>query len=124
MASVAIQVIPFSGKESEWRMWSRKFLAASIAKGYREAIDPTDPSVDADQDENQKAYSNLILSMNDKITFGIVNEAKSQAFPDGDGREAWIELKRKYEPATGFSEVKTKREFNQCRLEPGQDPDK
>lgn len=123
MNTTAIRVLPFSGKEKDWRMWSRKFLASSVAKGYREAVDPTDPTVDADVDENKNAYSDLILSMQDETTFGIIDESKSNQHSDGDARMAWNELKKKYEPKTGFSEVRTKREFNSSNLDQGQDPD-
>ena len=122
-ATTTIRVLPFSGKEKDWRMWSRKFLAASVAKGYREAVDPIDPLTDAKDDENRKAYSDLMLSMIDETTFGIIDEAKTGLHPDGDARFAWNELKRKFEPKTGFNEVKTKREFNSCFMEIGQDPD-
>jgi len=76
-ATTTIRVLPFSGKEKDWRMWSRKFLAASVAKGYREAVDPIDPLTDANDDENRKAYSDLMLSMIDETIFGIIDEAKT-----------------------------------------------
>ena len=33
-----IRVIPFSGKQEEWRMWSRKFLARAKIRGYKEVL--------------------------------------------------------------------------------------
>ena len=117
MNTTAICVLPFLGKEKDWRMQSRKFLAALVAKGYREAVDPINTTVNAVDKENKIAYSNLILSMEDDATFRIINEAKTSQHLDGDARMAQKELKKKYEPKTGFSEVKTKREFNSCNLD-------
>ena len=34
----AVRVLPFSGKEAEWRMWSCKFLARARIKGYQSII--------------------------------------------------------------------------------------
>ena len=31
----AIRVIPFTGDQKDWRMWSRKFLARADLKGYQ-----------------------------------------------------------------------------------------
>ena len=123
MSQVTIRVIPFSGKDTEWRMWSRKFMATAASRGYEEVLEPTDPTVDASKAENDKAYNDLILSINDEVTFGIVDESKSTTHPNGDAREAWKELKAKFEPKTGFNEVKLKREFNASTLDEREDPD-
>ena len=104
-------------------MWSRKFIATAMARGYKTVLEPDDPNEDPSKDDNDKAYNDLILSINDEVTFGIVDESKSQLFPAGDARMAWSELKKKYEPKTGYSEVKTKRDFNESRLEKNEDPD-
>ncbi len=49
--------------------------------------------------------------------------SRSHSSIKGDARYAWTELKRKFEPKTGFSKVKLKRDFNSCCLEDGKDPD-
>ena len=123
LSQITIRILPFSGKESEWRMWSRKFIATAMARGYKEVLEPRDPTVDASTADNDKAYNELMLSINDEVTFGIVDEAKSTIHPTGDARVAWNELKKKYEPKTGYSEVKLKRDFNSCALNEGEDPD-
>ena len=123
MSQITIRVLPFSGKESKWRMWSRKFIATAMARGYKEVLEPRDPTIAAQETDNDKAYNDLMLSINDEVTFGIVDEALSEAHPTGDARLAWSELKRKFEPKTGFSEVKLKREFNSSQLAEGEDPD-
>jgi len=122
MSQLSIRVLPFSGKESEWRMWSRKFLATASARGYKEVLEPRNPNIDASTDDNDKAYNNLILLVNNEVTFGIVDEANSVTHKNGDARIAWSKLKKKYEPTTGFSEVKLKREFNSSSLASGEDP--
>ena len=71
MSQITIRILPFLGKESEWRMWSRKFIATAVARGYKEVLEPLDPNMDADTNKNKKAYNNLMLSINNKVTFGI-----------------------------------------------------
>ncbi len=34
----SIRVLPFSGKSSDWKIWSRKFLAGSNRKGYKNLL--------------------------------------------------------------------------------------
>ena len=50
---------------------------------------------------NNKAYNELILSCNNKISFGIVKSAKNQVYPTEDAKEAWNKLKQHYEHNTG-----------------------
>lgn len=123
MSQVTIRILPFSGKESEWRMWSRKFIATSTARGYKEVLEPTDPQVPSPPEDNDMAFNDLMLSINDEATFGIVDESVSTTHPGGDAREAWKALKKKYEPTTGYNEVRLKREFNSSVLHEGEDPD-
>ena len=94
-----------------------------MARGYKEVLEPRDPTLAALKGDNDKAYNNLMLSINNEVTFGIVDKALSNAHQTGDARLAWSELKRKFKPMTGFSEVKLKREFNSSSLGEGEDPD-
>jgi len=123
MSQISIRILPFSGKESEWRMWSRKFIATAMARGYKEVLEPKFPNLDASEADNDKAYNDLMLSINDEVTFGIIDEALLTIHPTRDARLAWSELKKKFEPKTGYSEVKLKREFNTSQLGNGKDPD-
>ena len=103
-----IRIQPFLGKESEWRMCLRKFVATAKARGYNKVLEPINPNVNASIEDNDKAYNNLILSISDEVTFGIMDEAKSTIFLTRDARMAWSEMKRKYEPKMGYNKVKLK----------------
>ena len=119
-----IRVIPFSGKEEDWNRWSKTFLATATAKGYREVLRPSDPSVKADGELNVLVYNDLILSYQEDVAFGIVDESISDDFPDGDARLAWKNLQSRYEPNTGAAKVQLKQEFHQMKLESAdEDPD-
>ncbi len=104
-------------------MWSRNFVATAVARGYKEVLEPSNPHTVADSDKSGNDYSDLMLSINDKTSFGIVDEAKSGDRPEDDPKLVWKELKSKFEPTTGFSEVELKRDFNACFLSDGEDPD-
>ena len=34
----SVRIIPFSGKKSDWRIWSRRFLAAAGKKKYKDVL--------------------------------------------------------------------------------------
>jgi hypothetical protein len=120
----AIRIIPFSGKSEDWNRWSKTFLATATAKGHREVLRPTDPDKTASEKMNVQVYNDLILSCQDDVTFGIVDESISDDFPDGDARLAWKNLRDKFEPSTGAAKVQLKQEFHQLKLSSvEEDPD-
>jgi hypothetical protein len=119
-----IRVIPFSGKAEDWNRWSKTFMATATAKGHREVLRPTDPDKVADAALNTQVYNDLILSCQDDISFGIVDESISTDFVDGDARLAWKNLQEKVEPSTGAAKVQLKQEFHQLKLTSvDEDPD-
>ena len=111
-----IRIIPFSGKDEDWNRWSKTFLATASAKGYKEVIKPTDPSTPASEELNIQVYNDLILSCQEEIYFGIIDESISETFPDGDARLAWKNLQDRFEPKTGAAKVQLKQEFHQLKM--------
>ena len=119
-----IRVIPFSGKEADWNRWSKTFMATATVKGYRDVLVPIDPDTEAELEDNIQVYNYLILSCQEDIAFGIVDESVSETFPDGDARVAWTNLKNRFEPNTGAAKVQLKQEFHQLKLASAdEDPD-
>ena len=119
-----IRVIPFSGKSEDWNRWSKTFLATATVKGYREVLKPSDPTKKANPELNVQVYNDLILSCQEDITFGIVDESISTDYPDGDARLAWKNLQDKFEPSTGAAKVQLKKEFHMLKLtSTDEDPD-
>ena len=134
-----IKVIPFSGKQVDWQVWSEKFLARSRRKGYKsilqgKAVVPPDSLslasiADTDsrkekqklRDLNEEAYEDLILSINGdsesgRVAFQIVRGSKTSAIKDGDAREAWTRLEKKYEKKTAPSRLILKKQFVNSKL--------
>ena len=107
-----IRIIPFSGKDQDWNRWSKTFLAFSASKGYKDEL--IKESTDANK--CQQAYNDLLLSCQDDITFGIVDEA------DGNPKAAWDGLKQKFEPNNRASLVKLSKEFQNTKLSEDEDP--
>ena len=142
-----IKVIPFSGKQVDWQVWSEKFLARSRRKGYKsilqgKAVVPPDclslvSIADTDsrkekqklRDLNEEAYEDLILSINGdsesgRVAFQIVRGSKTSAIKDGDAREAWTRLEKKYEKKTAPSRLILKKQFVNSKLKSWKnDPD-
>ena len=111
-----IRILGFSGKESDWNRWSKTFLAMAKVKGYKNEL-KADGAAPADPDKNEQAYNALMLSCQDDVTFGLVDEA------GGDARLAWKLLETKFEPDTGMRKVELKREFQKRTLAQGEDPE-
>ena len=82
--SKAIRIIAFSGKQEDWNCWFKQFLATKTARGHREVLKPKDPKVRQDSNDNNKVYAHLMMACEDDVTFGIIEEAMSGEFPEGD----------------------------------------
>jgi hypothetical protein len=77
---------------------------------------------------NELAYTELILSIDDKTStgkaaFNLVKGCKNKDYADGNSSIAWVRLKNKFEPSSAPSLVKLEKQFRQCSLKKGQDPD-
>ena len=124
----AIRVVPFLGKGEDYAMWSHKFKAVAMFRGYDDIldlqIDPVDVQVKEEgqteeekkkieelKAKNKKAYVYLVLSCLEKSTSQIVKMSKTSNFPEGNTREAWFRLKKQYEPDTNTVKIDLQRCF-------------
>jgi hypothetical protein len=67
-------------------------------------------------DKNDAAYAELLMSCQADACFGIIDNARSESFPDGDVCLAWEELSAKFEPNTKTALVATKLEFSKSKF--------
>jgi gag-polypeptide of LTR copia-type len=139
-----IRVILFYGKSEEWPTWSKKVLAKSKQFGFKYVllgkvkISKTYEVYDMELEEGKKliiaagmnelAYTELTLSIDvktisGKVTFNLVKECKSKEYVDGNTFMAWERLKNKFEPLSAPYLVKMEKQFRQCALKKGQDPE-
>ena len=70
---------------------------------------------------NELAHEDLILSINTsssvgKVAFGLVKNAKSEVFPEGNCKVGWDRLVSKYVPHTASSLLKLKSKFYNSKL--------
>jgi tellurite resistance-related uncharacterized protein len=93
-----IRVFPFYGKSEEWPTWSEKFLAKARRFGFKDVllgkvkVLRTDVDYDMESEERKKltiaadmnelAYSELILSIDDKtssakVAFNLLRGSKN-----------------------------------------------
>ena len=117
----SVQVVYFSGKHTDWRMWSLKFLSYAGLKGYKDVllgteIVPKANDVINDKDDagkkllqakknNSMAYSALVLACQDEVIFEAVEEAQKEDLPDEDVTLAWKTLLATYQPDTTSNKV-------------------
>jgi hypothetical protein len=77
---------------------------------------------------NQLTYSELIFSIDDKtssgkLAFNLVKGCKNKDYADWNASMSWEKLKNKFELTSAPSLVKLEKQFHQCSLKKGQDPD-
>jgi hypothetical protein len=58
-----------------------------------------------------------------KVAFNLVKGFKNKDYADGNARMAGGRLKNKFEPSSAPSLIKLEKQFRQCSLKKGQDPD-
>jgi hypothetical protein len=83
-------------------------------------------TIGADMDE--LAYTELILSIDDKtssgkLAFNLVKGCKNKDYADGNASMAWERLRNKFEPSSAPSLVELEKQFRLCSLKKGQDQD-
>ena len=86
------KIVGFSGSVEDWPKWSKKFMAAGKLNKFAGLIDGsvtvpelTDDMNEKDQairDLSQAAYCCLLYSMDEHISFNLVDTAKSKNLPD------------------------------------------
>ena len=57
----AIRIITFSGKKSDWRQWSRKFLAVAHRRGFRAYLDGAETISSSSSDDEKKRTCRRIM---------------------------------------------------------------
>ena len=111
----AIRVLPFSGQQSDWDRWSKKYQGITAERGYLQVMLGTEhvpsDSLDIDQkvenkylipeDErkqkhlarklNQRRYRDLHLQLSTSmLAFQLVSLAKTVNLPNGSVAKAWV----------------------------------
>ena len=102
------KIVGFSGSVDDWPKWSKKFMAAGKLNKFTSLIEKsmTVPELKENMNKkelairelNQSAYCCLLYSMDEHISFNLVDMAKSKNLPDGDVALAWKNLLTRYEP--------------------------
>ena len=132
------KVLPWSGQQEDWPMWSTKFMIRGTAKGYglimkgvvkapafdediENMVNPDDPMKSATAEQKKAAkqlrqlniegYMDLIMSMNDTRSFNLVKEKEQDLYG------AWKALSNEFEPNTGDALVELMEEYNSFKLE-------
>ena len=77
---------------------------------------------------NEQAFKELALpiyvsSSVGKIAFGIVKSCKTKEYEDGNTALAWEKLKKKFEPISAPSLIKSERMFRESKLNKDEDPE-
>ena len=128
----SIRTIQFSGKTKDWRMWSKKFLALSGKREYKDILlgtvspppdsDVLDLSTDAGKAKlaarkaNDNAYHDLILANQTKVAFNIIDKSISTDLPNGDAFAAWKNLTSKYDSKSTVTAVTLSEQYNSSKL--------
>ena len=115
------RIVSFNGNVDDWPKWSKKFMAVAKLKKFTSIIDgsKTVPAYEENMNEkdlairdlSQAAYCCLLYSMEEHISFNLVDTAKLENLPDGDVALAWKNLLTRYEPKQYRTLLELKRNF-------------
>ena len=97
-----------------------KFKDVLVEKAIIKALEGGEERTDAQEDsvkQNDDGLTELILSISDDISFGIVDEAVTKDPPDGDLRLVWERLCNKFEPKNTSKLTELKLKFSTSKLE-------
>ena len=123
----SIRSISFSVKKQDWRKCLIKFHAVSVKKDYKDVLqgkidDPKNPTEDK-KNKNGQVYNDLMLSMNEDVSFRNVDKCCVREDVDGDSSLVWRRLQVKYDSQTNSSKVNLMKQLNKSKLKyAGQDP--
>jgi thermostable 8-oxoguanine DNA glycosylase len=140
----AIRVLNFSGRKEEWPIWSEKFLAKAKCSRIKDVllgklqISKTTEELEEKSEEgrrmmknaelNKLAFTELKLSIDvsnssGKIAYGILKSCKTKDYEDGNATHAWKKLKKKFDPVSAPTLVKTERMFRGSKFGRNEDPE-
>jgi hypothetical protein len=133
----AVKLKAFSGKDDDWPFWSPQFLARAESKGYRciaegDEVAPRDDEVLGTSDVrkaklrqlNKLGYSELLSLMTEsRVAFLLVKKARTQGLPNGSLKEAWKNLKDRFEPKGIESVEEVIEMYRECKLQLNEDPE-
>ena len=131
-----IKTITFNGKKTSFRMWSRIFQAKMDLQvhghifGEKTTI-PSHDSRDIETDmelfklfnSNKVVYSELMFAIQYEICFTIIDNVRTEFFPDSDSILAWKKLNLKFQSNTNNNLCQLKYEFQNTKLGKNKDPD-
>jgi hypothetical protein len=124
----AIRVLNFLGRKEEWPTWSEKFLAKAKHSGIKDVLlgklqIPKTPEEFEEKSEegrrmmknddlNKLAFTELMISIDvsktgGKLVFGVLKSCKTKDYEDGKTRVAWQKVKKKFDPVSAPTLVKT-----------------
>ena len=120
----------FSGKQEDYIMWAAKFMSYGQVKGFKTILTGTqkapnydkelDPTTDSTllrlRKANDLAYSMLNMSVKDPVSFGAIFNASTKELPDGDARQAWLNIMSIFKPVSNAKKHELEQKFNQCSL--------
>jgi len=124
------EYVKFDGNDQKkFREWTIKMKAIGARKGWVKAL-TEDLKIDRksgdDADKkavvmNDLAYHHLVMSCTDKAFFYV--QAAQDADENGNARQAWKELCRRYEDVSENDLITLTTEFNTCKMKnPTEDP--
>ena len=119
----------FNGDKQQWSVWKDKFEARAARLGYDGILDgttviPSTPTTDEQKrivELAKRAYSDLLLAINNKMTEGFIAFTTVKD-PTKNARNAWERLCKKYSPTTLPLRQSLKKTFNTSKLRKGHNP--
>ena len=133
-ATKPVKTIPFSGKKSDFFLWSARFLAYCQIQGCKNILlgketilntaafkkieedDPTFTKELAIQNKNELAIILLTMAVSDAISYAAIHNACTIDYENGNAAQAWKNLNGVFKPLSSAQKHELEQEFNKCAL--------
>jgi hypothetical protein len=131
--SKGLNALKFSGKKEDFVQWQQRFLAYAYFKEFKDVllqkqtliVPPaggvlTPEQVKSNQvfhKANAQAYSVLHLLIKDSVGFGILYNAMTPEYPEGDAAKAWEGLIKVFKPVNSSKKYELEQHFQKSSLE-------
>ena len=105
----SVKVIPFSGKDEEWREWSKKVLAFATVKGWQKALFST-------SSQDKEVTDQMMVSALNFLTMSLTDQAFAFVENAPNAAQVWDELNEEFEPCEDTDVYELQEEFTRCKL--------
>ena len=134
----SVKLPVFTGEESKYQMWIKRFKAFARVKNFSEALKRDANLLDSEADwkalartnakykhgvKNNVAVPQLTLALDDPLLMNLISKSETADWPGGVAWKVMELLENKYNPKDRISRIEMMRRMNKVRMTEKENPD-